>query len=112
MGPSFSPSHILLKQTNHPKITDIPLPASANFYQFPVIPQPIEINTIPINVFKTNIPKPTLAKSKEVTSSLNYTSRRQAPAINIPFKCLLCTQVFKTQGHLNEHLRKDHSVLI
>lgn len=30
----------------------------------------------------------------------------------ISFKCLLCSMFFRTQAFLNEHMRKEHSVLI
>lgn len=30
----------------------------------------------------------------------------------IPFKCPLCSLVYRTQTFLNEHMRKEHSVLI
>lgn len=30
----------------------------------------------------------------------------------IPFKCPLCGLIYRTQTHLNEHMRKEHSVLI
>lgn len=30
----------------------------------------------------------------------------------ISFKCLFCSSFFRTQAFLNEHMRKEHSVLI
>jgi hypothetical protein len=30
----------------------------------------------------------------------------------IPFKCPLCSLIYRTQTHLNENMRKEHSVLI
>lgn len=30
----------------------------------------------------------------------------------IPFKCPLCSLIYRTQAFLNEHMRKEHSVLI
>lgn len=30
----------------------------------------------------------------------------------IPFKCPLCSLIYRTQTYLNEHMRKEHSVLI
>ena len=40
------------------------------------------------------------------------TIQGQGPREMIPYKCPLCSLNYRTQAFLNEHLRKEHSVLI
>lgn len=54
---------------------------------------------------KSIVPVPTVISSK--ASSIAQLSSRI-----VPFKCPLCNLIYQTQTFLNEHLRKEHSVLI
>lgn len=42
----------------------------------------------------------------------NPTNPNAGPRDFIPFKCPLCSLIYRTQAFLNEHMRKEHSVLI
>lgn len=56
--------------------------------------------------------------NSSMTSSNSNASAQPRRNINqgvshpIPFKCPLCSLVYRTQTFLNEHMRKEHSVLI
>jgi hypothetical protein len=60
-----------------------------------------------------NPPKTTLAVAGGGESN---TSARRTPQGSgremIPFKCPLCSLIYRTQSFLNDHMRKEHSVLI
>ncbi|XP_055530371.1 longitudinals lacking protein, isoforms H/M/V isoform X3 [Wyeomyia smithii] len=44
--------------------------------------------------------------------SVNSPSASNSNRDHIPFKCPLCSLIYRTQAFLNEHMRKEHSVLI
>lgn len=59
-------------------------------------------------------PSMTSANTTGSTSSPSQVRRNMNQGVPhpIPFKCPLCSLVYRTQTFLNEHMRKEHSVLI
>lgn len=57
-------------------------------------------------------PLPSNSSNLSVVTPLQNPSTSAATRDFIPFKCPLCSLCYRTQTFLNEHMRKEHSVLI
>lgn len=79
----------------------------------------------PMNTTLTSFPpsspprvEPVIVANLFPPSNSSTDLRRHVPMSNpsdcgkIPFKCPLCSLIYRTQTYLNEHMRKEHSVLI
>lgn len=72
-------------------------------------PRNIDISLIPAAITSTSsISSMSLCSSSAVSPASLNSNRRQL----IPYKCPLCSLIYRTQAFLNEHMRKEHSVLI
>lgn len=70
---------------------------------------PVQATSIPVCGAGTSIMTPS---SNTGQVSVGATRRNMNQGVPIPFKCPLCSLVYRTQTFLNEHMRKEHSVLI
>lgn len=78
-----------------------------------VVPTPVDLSPF-VPVVQQSVPVCTALVTN--TSSTGSIQARRGVGQNlsnpIPFKCPLCSLVYRTQTFLNEHMRKEHSVLI
>lgn len=57
-------------------------------------------------------PSPSSVSSSSSSTNNNNGNNRQSVFRSFAFKCPLCSLVYRTQAFLNEHMRKEHSILI
>lgn len=57
-------------------------------------------------------PSSVSSSSSSTNNNNNNANNRQSVFRTFAFKCPLCSLVYRTQAFLNEHMRKEHSILI
>lgn len=73
---------------------------------------PVQAPPIPVCVAGPSSMTASSLTSNTGQVPIGSSRRNLNQGLPIPFKCPLCSLVYRTQTFLNEHMRKEHSVLI